>query len=868
MKAKDVRRTFLEYFRSQGHEVVASSSLIPAEDPTILFANAGMNQFKDCFLGKEFRSYKTATSSQKCVRAGGKHNDLEQVGFTRRHLTFFEMLGNFSFGDYFKHKAIAHGWNLLTKGYGLPADKLYPSVYEKDDEAFAIWRDEIGVPESRIIRLGEKDNFWAMGDTGPCGPCTEIYIDQGESLGCGDVKCAPGCSCDRFLEIWNLVFMQYNKEANGNLVPLSQTGVDTGMGLERLCCVMQGKKSVFDTDIFTAIRTAIEQESGKTYASSDTKTQAAFNVLCDHVRSSSLLIAAGCSPSNDGRGYVLRKIIRRAILFAQKLSDNTALLPYLARAFIADQSDIFPELKVNEGLITSVLAQEVSRFTHNLHSGQHILAKYIDETKAQGGTELSGAHVFKLYDTFGFPFEITKVVAREHGLSIDEDGFAKHMAEQQEQSKHHGHGTAHTEITFPETLQTRFVGYETTSCTSEILWEQTSEHDRWIITKESPFYVESGGQVNDEGVVTINNHSYHVVDLVKAGNRFSPAIAVRLTPVETMGSCTVGDTALCEVNKTARMDTVRNHTATHMLHAALHEILGQQAKQAGSVVNKEYLRFDYTHHEALSADTIRQIEQRVNEKIWDNIPTDISTTNLEEAKRRGVIAFFGEKYNPESVRVVAIPGFSQELCGGTHASATGIIGSFKIVSDTALATGTRRIVAVTGARALALYQQCYRDIKGLSEQFKVKLDEVNEAVNKQTTVLHQTQLALRHAKRKLLELSVHELESLVDHSGTIPTLALILDDADTDALRLACQQLAQKISGFIFLASNDHAHQKSSFIVHVSPAFRTNLPHQDLTAQLQAHALRGGGKDGTIQGGGSIITEDTIAALKRWASAH
>lgn len=866
MNTKEVRQRFLEYFKKNGHEVVASSSLIPAEDPTLLFANAGMNQFKDLFLGKEKRSYTRATTAQKCVRAGGKHNDLEQVGFTARHLTFFEMLGNFSFGDFFKKEAIQFAWKLLTEEYKLPEEKLYPTVYYKDDEAFDLWHTVIGVAQDRIGRLGEADNFWSMGDTGPCGPCTEIYYDQGAEIGCGASDCKPGCECDRFIEIWNLVFMQYNRDADGTLNPLAQTGVDTGAGLERVACVLQGKKNVFEIDAFTPIKNAIEAHSKHRYADSDVKIQGAFNVLCDHIRSSCLLIADGCSPANDGRGYVLRKIMRRAILFAHKLSDNNSLLPKVAKAFIADQNDVFPELGTNEQLILSIWEQEVTRFSHNLTTGQAILAKFMDQTHAAKKTVLSGEHVFKLYDTHGFPLELTKVIAHENNLTVDEEGFAQHMAEQQEKSKQKETSPEAGSIDFPENMATNFVGYEQTSCNSPILWEHTSGDMRWIITETSPFYVESGGQVNDEGIVTINDHSYHVVDLKKVGQRFQPAIAVRLKAVETMGACAVGDVAHCEVNKQSRIDTVRNHTATHMLQAALQETIGKQAKQAGSVVNKDYLRFDYTHHEALTADQIKHMEDRVNEKIMENIGLEVFNTTLEDAQNKGVIAFFGEKYNPENVRVVSISDFSNELCGGTHASSTGIIGCFKIVSDAALSTGTRRLVAVTGPRAMELYQQCYRDVKTLSEAFKVKTDQVVEAVEKQSEQMSALQSELKKSKKQLVLASIDTYVQKIDTSGPVPKLLLALENADGDALRGICQALEQRTPGFFFVASNNKAAQKSQFLSWTSKQYLDTINHGELSDLLREHGLRGGGKPGTIQGGGPVIDDAILKAITDFVS--
>jgi len=866
MKSKEVRQRYLEFFQRHGHQIVASSSLIPAEDPTLLFANAGMNQFKDCFLGKEKRAYTRATSSQKCVRAGGKHNDLENVGFTARHLTFFEMLGNFSFGDYFKEEAITFAWDLLTKEYGLPAERLYASVFYKDDEAYAIWNTKVGLPADRIVRLGEKDNFWAMGDTGPCGPCTEIYLDHGKEIGCGSEQCQPGCNCDRFIEIWNLVFMQFNRSADGTMAPLAQPGVDTGMGLERLCAVLQGKKSVFATDIFAGIKQAISQFTGIALPTNNPKLMGAFNVICDHIRSSCLLMADGCSPANDGRGYVLRKIMRRAILFASKLSDKKELLPTIAKAFIAEYSDTFPELKTSEKLIFSIWEQEVERFMQNLQNGQAILAKYIAHTEDLGSTRLSGEHAFKLYDTYGFPLELTKVIAHEHNLTIDEEGFNNEMAKQQSLSKNLGAKESDDNIPFPEDLTTTFIGYEATRCTSKIVWQHTEGPHRWIITEKSPFYVESGGQVNDEGVVTINKHSYHVVDLKKVGSRFNPAIAVKLSPVETMGACTVGDEADCEVNKQARINTVRNHTATHMLHAALHEVLGKQAKQAGSVVNKDYLRFDYSHHEAPTAAQLTKLEQVVNEKIWEDIATDITNTTLEEAQRRGVIAFFGEKYNPASVRVVAIPGFSQELCGGTHAPRTGIIGTFKIVSDTALATGTRRIVAVTGARALELFQQCYKDVKGLSEHFKVKPEQVAEAVRKQEAELNALNSELKQTRKKLLHSSMDSFAQKIGGPAKLPQLYLMLDEADSEGMRTICQTLDAQKPGFYFIATNSGG--KSQFTAWTSKQYFAAIPHTELVSLLKGMQLQGGGRPGLIQGGGQTITPELLETLKAWIAEH
>lgn len=857
LNSAQIRRTYLEYFEKNGHAIVASSSLIPAEDPTLLFTNAGMNQFKDLFLGKETRSYKRATSSQKCVRAGGKHNDLEQVGFTKRHLTFFEMLGNFSFGDYFKKEAIQFAWNLLTQEYGLDAERLYISVYYKDDEAFEIWNTIVGVPAERIVKLDEKDNFWAMGDTGPCGPCTEIYFDKHPGT---PGKPGEPEHDERFLEIWNVVFMQYNRSADGTLVPLAQTGVDTGMGLERLCVVLEEKETVFQTSVFAPIRDAISRETGINYWTAPIATQAAFNVICDHVRSSSLLLADGCMPANDGRGYVLRKIIRRASLFAQKLSDNRQFLVRIAQAFIAAEKAIFPELGAAQNTIATILQQEVDRFSHNLMSGRGIADKYIMQQQNAGAKSLSGKQAFTLYDTYGFPLELTRVIAGEAGLMVDEHEFQHYMEHQQEQSKQKKEIDS-ANITFPENLTTRFVGYETTEAASTILWEHTESAHRWIITAESPLYVESGGQVNDEGVVTINEHSYAVVDLKKVGSRFSPAIAVCLVPFETMGDCAVGDTAHITVDKDARIDTVRNHTATHMLHAALHTVLGEQAKQAGSVVNKDYLRFDFTSPEALTRAQITQIENLVNEKIWENIETDINTMSLEAAQQKGAIAFFGEKYNPESVRVVSIPGFSTELCGGTHASATGIIGQFKITSETALSTGTRRLTAVTGRKALELAQQNFGTCKLLGEQFKVKSEEICGAVEKQTEQLRETQREIKQLQSDLVNSKLTAYRASIITSGAVPHLVISEKNLPIDALRSLIMTLVSEQPGIYAVVSYDSSSDRSQFIIVTHQECIPTVTHATLIEALASAGLRGGGKPGMLQGGAVGNCGETLTKI-------
>jgi alanyl-tRNA synthetase len=864
MNSFQIRQKFLEFFARHNHTIVPSSPLIPAEDPTILFTNAGMNQFKDVFLGKEKRSYVRATSSQKCVRAGGKHNDLDAVGFTERHLTFFEMLGNFSFGDYFKDDAIAFAWEFLTQDIKLDPSKLYISVFREDDQAYDIWHKKIGLAPDHIIRLNEKDNFWQMGDTGPCGPCTEIYVDRGADRGCKQPGCAPGCDCSRFTEIWNLVFMQYDRQPSGELVPLKQTGVDTGMGLERLCMILEGTHTVYDTDVFRHLISIIEKLTGKTYATADASTQAAFRVLCDHVRSSSLLIADGCTPANDGRGYVLRKIIRRAALFTQKLSPTLETFTKLSDSFIEHMAPVFPELQSARTLILNLLADELKRFENNLMQGQNILERYIQENRAKNSTILSGEQIFKLYDTYGFPPELTRVLANERNLHLDMDGFEAHMTQQQEQSGKKVKGTT-AEFVVADNITTTFVGYETTQHQSPISFVHNAGDHLWIITESSPFYVECGGQVSDSGHVTINSATYPLLELKKVGQTHSPAIAIKLEIPANATPVNEGDIADCWVDPVKRANTVKNHTATHMLQAALLQVLGSGVKQAGSLVCPEYLRFDFTHHEALSKEQIEHIETILNEKIVENIQTNIFNTTLADAKTKGIISFFGEKYNPENVRVVQIPGFSAELCGGTHASATGIIGCFKIVSDSALSTGTRRMVAVTGPEALRLFQQSFASVKKLSETFKVKPDEVVTAVEKVQNDLAHAQTAIKQLKKQLQQTQLPTWLAQMTTVGELPFLCLTLDDADAEQLRTIAQSLEKSKPGFYFLASHDKVAGRASFIAYLAKGFESKVDLKKLSAFLKERFdWRGGGSGNAAQGGGTSMPKDLCQQITAW----
>ncbi len=859
MKSSVIRQKFFDYFRALGHEQVASSSLIPAQDPTILFTNAGMNQFKDVLLGKEQRSYRRAVTIQKCVRAGGKHNDLDNVGFTQRHLTFFEMMGNFSFGDYFKKEAIPFAWNFLTQEVGIDQHKLSVSVHHSDDEAFAIWKDVIGVPEHKIFRLG-ADNFWQMGDVGPCGPCTEIFFDRGPQYGCGKADCNVPCGCDRFLEVWNVVFMQYDKQPDGSDVLLQQTGIDTGMGLERLCVVMQDKESVFDIDLFQPCIAAIEKFTGINYHQSSGITKAAFNVLLDHVRSTSFLISDGCAPSNEGRGYVIRKIIRRAALFAQKLTDKN-IFPQLAITFIDEMHQYYPDLLLNKDRIVSVLTMEIERFSDNLVRGKQILEGYI---KANGASkEISGLQAFTLYDTYGFPLEVVQLVAAEHGCTVDVQGFEDQMEQQRCKSGKKMKQTQQA-LQFDPSLTTTFTGYnslhETSKITALVVDNQFVDRvqagqDCSLVVEKSPFYVACGGQVDDQGTLTFGMHQTQLTGLQKIDN-------VMLISCTAPTTIALGDMVTMQVHAYARLHTMKNHTATHLLQAALQAILGKQVKQAGSIVTPDYLRFDYTYHQPMSAEQIKQIEDLVNEKIWENIPVQVDHTTLKDATARGVIAFFGDKYNPEAVRAVIIPGFSAELCGGTHVRATGDIGLFKIVEDGALAAGQRRIVAYTGGKALALAQTDFNLVKDLEQALKVKADQLIDAVD----TVHKK---MKEMQQQIKQLKSEQWRSLIPSWSSQPFMIhgmpfnYIVVKGFGEYLRDIVNALQAQQPGFYFVI--DQEDEKILFIGSLAQSFAHKFVMKDFQAWLQTEfGLRSGGNAVQIQGGGTMPADQCKTAMKKW----
>lgn len=860
MKSTEIRKKFFDFFIARNHEKVASSSLIPAQDPTLLFANAGMNQFKDVFLGLEERSYTRAVSIQKCVRAGGKHNDLDNVGFTKRHLTFFEMMGNFSFGDYFKKEAITYAWDFLTKEMGLPCERLHASVYHEDQESYTIWHEQIGLPKERIHKLGAADNFWQMGDTGPCGPCTEIYIDRGPDYGCNKKTCSPGCSCDRFLEIWNNVFMQFDRQTDGSDKPLKRTGVDTGMGLERLCAVMQNVESVYETDLFMPIITRIEKVTGITYAQQEAPIKGAFRVLADHIRSTSLLIADGCAPSNDGRGYVLRKIIRRAALFAQKLTDKS-IFPGLSSVVVEQLGDIYPELRTNKALIEKVLTSEIEKFSTNLVRGRALLATYFSEHAHN--KIVDGGQAFKLYDTYGFPLELIILMANEQGFSVDTPGFEQHMLTQKNLS---GKKTADALSTLELDLTCEFTGYQELETSSTIIGlvqgEQAVEHVAagqtcYVIAHKSPFFIVGGGQVPDQGWVVIAGHQVPVLE----ARYIHKTIALQIVaPVDLV----IGMPITEKVNKELRTKAMKNHTATHLLQAALIQLFGKQIKQSGSLVHPDYLRFDFTYHENLTADDIVRVENLVNEKIMADIPVTIAYATMKEATARGVLAFFGDKYNPEKVRIVDIPAFSAELCGGTHVPSTGTIGVFKITEVSALAAGHRRIVAVTGHGALHLFQESFATVKTLSQEFKVKRNDVLDAVQKQTKKLHETELQVKQLQKDSIKAQLSQWLAQGELINNIPVLVVQLRDFTLEQLREISNNLQTQKPGFYCLASAVDG--KNAFLCSLAPVHASAIDLKAFGAWLNTeHGIRSGGSSNQMQG--SLPQSDITqlgAAIKQW----
>ncbi len=709
MTGNEVRQVYLDYFEKHKHHIVRSSSLVPADDPTLLFTNAGMVQFKRCFLGEEKRDYVLAATSQKCVRAGGKHNDLENVGYTARHHTFFEMLGNFSFGQYFKEGAIDFAWDLLVNGYGLPEDKLWVSIYLDDDEAYDLWHNRIGVPADRIVRLGEEENFWAMGDTGPCGPCSEIHMDRGGECELNNPNCGVDCDCDRFLEIWNLVFMQFNRDETGKMTPLPKPSIDTGMGLERMASIVQNVDTNYDTDLMMPIMRKAEELSGKTMGAVPAD-DVAMKVIADHSRAAAFLIGDGILPSNEGRGYVLRRIMRRAIRYGRNIGLMKSFLHETAQVVFEIMEPAYPDLLESAAYITNVIKNEEVRFSETLDNGLKVLNESLDAMKARGETQVPGDVIFKLYDTFGFPVDIVRDVVRDEGITLDMEGFESHMDAQRAKSRSKvsfdGISDAYKNLT-AEGVKSEFVGYARTAEESEVILlvkdgtevESAAAGPVEVVTRGTSFYGESGGQAGDTGTITADGLEVKVTDTVK-----DPTGLIIHRGEVVAGKIEKGQAVALNVDEQARRATERNHTATHILHTALRQVLGDHVKQAGSLVSPDRFRFDFTHFSQVTPAEIEAIETIANQYIRENEPTDIQEMEAEKAFKSGATALFEEKYG-DRVRVVSLGDFSRELCGGTHTDRTGNIGLLKIVSESSIASGVRRIEALTGAAAVAHIQK-------------------------------------------------------------------------------------------------------------------------------------------------------------------
>ncbi|MFO4652450.1 alanine--tRNA ligase [Vibrio cholerae] len=838
MSTDEVRRAFLSFFESKGHQIVESSSLVPANDPTLLFTNAGMNQFKDCFLGLEKRAYTRATTAQRCVRAGGKHNDLENVGFTARHHTFFEMLGNFSFGDYFKEDAIQYAWEFLTDVLQLPKERLLVTVYETDDEAFDIWNKKVGIPADRIIRIGDKkgskkfdsDNFWQMGDTGPCGPCTEIFYDHGDHIW-GGPPGSPEEDGDRFIEIWNNVFMQFNRHADGTMEPLPKPSVDTGMGIERISAIMQGVHSNYEIDVFQTLIKAAADAIGY-----QDLTNQSLRVVADHIRSCAFLIVDGVMPSNEGRGYVLRRIIRRAVRHGNKLGAQGAFFHKLVGPLAEVMGTAGVELKKQQALVEKVLRIEEENFGRTLDRGMSILNDALDQLSGQ---VLDGETVFKLYDTYGFPADLTNDVARERGFSIDEAGFEQAMEEQRQRAREAGQfGTDYNSL-IKSATNTEFCGYTASrgqSVVREMFVEGAevstlSAGDKAIIVLDNtPFYAESGGQCGDTGVLKTDAGIFHVEDTQKLGN------AIAHHGVLAQGVLATGDQVDAIVDEKRRAAISLNHSATHLLHAALRKVLGEHVAQKGSLVRAETLRFDFSHLEAMTSAEIKEVERLVNQEIRHNHNIETNIMNIDEAKAKGAMALFGEKYD-DQVRVLSMGDFSTELCGGIHASNTGDIGLFKIISEGGIAAGIRRIEAVTGEGALDYLdaQQAQHDAKVSEMAAKAKLLEKE----------------IQQLKDKLAAKESAGLINQVKQIAGVNVLVAQLNGADNKALRGMVDDLKNQLSSGIIMLGNV-AEGKVGLIAGVT---------NDLTNKVKAGELvnmvalqvggKGGGRPDMAQAGGT-----------------
>jgi len=871
MKTSEIRQKFLSFFQERGHEIVPSSSLIPANDPTLLFTNAGMVQFKDVFTGKETRPYTSATSSQRCVRAGGKHNDLENVGYTARHHTFFEMLGNFSFGDYFKEDAIRYAWELLTKTYGLPAEKLWVTVYHEDDEAYAIWNEQIGVPAERIIRIGDKggryvsDNFWQMADTGPCGPCSEIFYDHGPDVW-GGPPGSPDEDGDRYIEVWNLVFMQFDRDAEGNLNPLPKPCVDTGMGLERISAVLQHVHSNYEIDLFQHLIQAAARETHTQDLSNNS-----LKVIADHIRACAFMIVDGVIPSNEGRGYVLRRIVRRALRHGHKLGQNQAFFYRLVADLATHMGEAYPELIQQQSRIEQILKQEEERFSETLEHGMKILESALASLPKDG--VLDGQTLFTLYDTYGFPVDLTADICREREVEVDLAGFDQAMQRQREMARASGKfKTAVADLKY-DGVETQFEGYEqlTTAATVTALYvdgsavEQINEGQEAIVVLDStPFYAESGGQVGDTGVLQGATAAFTVQDTQKL-----LAQVFGHHGVVTQGNLKVGDSVQAQVDADHRQHTIRNHSATHLMHKALKIVLGDHVQQRGSLVDADKTRFDFAHDSALSIEQIAQVEAIVNQEVLANQPVAAQLMSFDDAVSGGAMALFGEKYGDE-VRVLDI-GFSRELCGGTHVARTGDIGLFKIVSEGGVAAGVRRIEAITGENALAWVQKREATLQGAAASLRTQPEKLAERLTQLQTQLRELERERDQLKDKLAASAGQDLVSqAIELAGGVKLLVADLPAADPKSLRTTVDQLKDKLKSAVVLLATAKD-DKISLVAGVTADINAKVKAGELIGMVAAQVGgKGGGRPDMAMGGGSdsAALPAALGSVQAWVESQ
>lgn len=867
MTGNEIRKVFLDYFEKHNHRVVRSSSLVPQDDPTLLFTNAGMVQFKRTFLGEEKRDYNRAATSQKCVRAGGKHNDLENVGYTARHHTFFEMLGNFSFGDYFKERAIEFGWDLITNGYGLSTDKLYVSVYNDDDQAYDLWHRMIGIPQERIVRLGEEENFWAMGDTGPCGPCSEIHVDRGEVHGCGQPDCGVDCDCERFLEIWNLVFMQFSRDASGRVTPLPKPSIDTGLGLERLTAVLQDKETNFDTDLIRPIINRTEELACKVYGT-DADVDVAMKVIADHSRAAAFLVGDGVLPSNEGRGYVLRRIMRRAIRYGRNLGLDKPFLGHTAESVFDIMKPAYPELSDSAAFIRKVIVNEEVRFSETLDTGLKLLTESMADLKAGGKKEIPGALIFKLYDTYGFPVDIVQDVTRGTRFKLDMGGYERHMQAQRERSRSKvtfaGIGNAFKELS-AQAVKTEFTGYDGLSKEAEVVLlvkddRKVSSADKGqeveVVTATTPFYGHSGGQVGDQGVIAATGLAIEISDTIK-----DPTGLVIHKGKVTDGRIEVGQMVTLRVDAEKRRATARNHTATHILHGVLRRVLGEHVKQAGSLVAPKRLRFDFTHFSNVESGALTQIEALVNAKIRANVLVETVEMDSEQARQSGAMALFEEKYG-DSVRVVSISDFSKELCGGTHARRTGDLGLFKIVSQTSVAAGVRRIEALTGQAALSHVQQLAHNVQQSSHLLRARPESVAERVA-QLQAAHKS--SEKQIEKLKIALATARAGAASEDVRTINGVAVVVKRVAVDkpaALREMADRFKDKVkSGVVILGSAMGA--KALLIAVVTKDLLDRFHAGKIIAEVASVVGGGGGGRADMAQAGGTQPQNLDLALEK-----